>query len=316
VNNLFPTWAGKLQAHYHAGALLRRIQSSALRELFSAVAPITINDLLFIGEESAEVGRPGLAFDLSIKCFSKKHLSGVDRIDERLTPHRLAYAVFCCGEIVHESWVHLDTLTPSQYGFDSRVPVIGGSCTKRMYRGNGIYPYALNYILNDLKNRHISNRAYTLVSATNNASIRGLKKAGFQPLAHLKGARILGFCILNKSIESAPKSVGSLALTIASDDAWRSGRLFRGANTMTKGLSVPVSCCECGRRYCGRSRRKTFWDDVLRLLGWYPWRCGGCGARFYLRRSVDNPYTTIGPLDKWDNARGQGTGPSLEKESA
>lgn len=75
---------------------------------------------------------------------------------------------------------------------------------------------------------------------------------------------------------------------------------------MTQGLPVPVSCCECGRRYCGRSRRKTFWDDVWRLLGWYPWRCGSCGTRFYLRRELNDPYAREGPLEKWDNAGDQG----------
>lgn len=221
MNNLFPAWAGKLKAHYHAGALLRRMQSSDLRELINAATPMTINDLLYISEESAEVRPHRLPFPISIKCFSKKHLSGVDRIDERLTAHRLAYVVFCCGEIVHESWVRLNALTPSQYGFDSRLPLIGWSFTKRPYRGNGIFPYALHYILKDLKNRHMRDRAYALISPTNNASIRGLEKAGFQLLAHLKGTRLLGFFIWNKSIESAPESIGlrktkPLALPIAS----------------------------------------------------------------------------------------------------
>ena len=70
------------------------------------------------------------------------------------------------------------------------------------------------------------------------------------------------------------------------------------AGSMTLGLAVPVSCCECGRRYCGRSRRTPFRDDVWRLLGWYPWRCGGCGTRFYLRRKLNDPYARIGP---WRN---------------
>ena len=84
---------------------------------------------------------------------------------------------------------------------------------------------------------------------------------------------------------------------------------------MTKGLSVPVSCCECGRRYCGRSRQKTFLDDVLSLMGWYPWRCGGCGTRFYLRRSSHVPYARTDSLAKRDNAGRQGNGPSAGKKN-
>jgi len=85
---------------------------------------------------------------------------------------------------------------------------------------------------------------------------------------------------------------------------------------MTQGLSVPVSCCGCGRRYCGRSRRKTLWDDVMNLLGWYAWRCGGCGTRFYLRRELNDPYARIGTLGKLDSAGRQDVGPSPDKKAA
>lgn len=84
--------------------------------------------------------------------------------------------------------------------------MIGESFTQCPYRGNDIFPYALSYILKDLKNRHISDRAYALVKPTNDPSIRGLEKAGFQLLAHLKGTRLLGFVITNKSIARMPES--------------------------------------------------------------------------------------------------------------
>src|SRR5688572_10203522 len=147
-----------------------------------------------------------LPFRVSIKSFSMKHLSGLDRIDKCLTPNRSVYVVVCCGEIVHQSWVCFDVLTPSFYGFDPSVPVIE-SFTNRLFRGYGIYPYALNYILTDLKSRHIADRVYALVSPTNKASIRGLEKVGFQYLAHLKGTRLLGIFIMNKSIERAPEAL-------------------------------------------------------------------------------------------------------------
>jgi hypothetical protein len=134
-------------------------------------------------------------------------LSGVDRIDQRLTPHRLAYTVFCFDQIIHQSWVYLNPVMPAQYKFDSRVPLIGDSYTDAKYRGYGIFPFALNYILRDLQERHISDKAYMLVSPTNNASIRGVEKAGFELLAHLKGTRLLGIFIMNKSIQRAPKAV-------------------------------------------------------------------------------------------------------------
>jgi hypothetical protein len=67
--------------------------------------------------------------------------------------------------------------------------------------------------------------------------------------------------------------------------------------TMDEGLSVPVSCCKCGRRSCRRSTPKSMADDALSFLGWYPWRCTGCGARFYLRRKLNDPYVQIGSRD-------------------
>jgi hypothetical protein len=143
-----------------------------------------------------------LPCSVSINSFSLDHLSKVDRIDKRLTPYNLAYVGFYSGEIIHESWVSFNTLLPSQYGFDSCFPVIGHSCTSHPYRGLGIYTYTLNYILNDLRDRNISSNAYILVSPSNKASIRGIEKAGYQLLAHLKGIRLLGCFIINRSAQS------------------------------------------------------------------------------------------------------------------
>jgi hypothetical protein len=68
--------------------------------------------------------------------------------------------------------------------------------------------------------------------------------------------------------------------------------------SMAKGLSVPVSCYQCGRRSCTRSSRNTLKDGVMRLLGWHLWRCTACGTRFYLRRKVHDPHARIDPQPK------------------
>jgi hypothetical protein len=170
-----------------------------IRKLAEGVLPIPINVLLYIGTDSPKMCPYNLPSSLSIKSFSIEHPSRLDRIDKRLTLHNLAYVVFDSGEIVHESWVSFDTLLPSQYGYESRFPVIAHSSTESLYRGKDIYPYALNYILNDLRNRNICSNVYILVSPENNASIRGIEKAGYQLLAQLNGIRLLGFLILNKS---------------------------------------------------------------------------------------------------------------------
>ena len=93
---------------------------------------------------------------------------------------------------------------------------------------------------------------------------------------------------------------------ICVNTVWRRGELSEDVlRKMTEGFSVPVTCYECGYPYCGRSRRKGFRDEVARSLGWYPWRCGGCGTRFYLRRQLHTANAAIGAPEKL-NAEGQG----------
>jgi RimJ/RimL family protein N-acetyltransferase len=199
--NFFQDLASKLTASRSA-VLFRRVQRADLGALVKAASRVIVNDVLYVGEASAMACQHRLPFQVSIKCFSATNPSGVKGIDEMLTPHRMVYIATCFGEIAHRTSVCFDVPTPTQYGFDPQVPVID-SYTAPLYRGNGIYPYALSYILKDLKARRITDRAYALVHPFNSASIRGLEKAGFQRLAHLKGTRILGMFIRNKSIERA-----------------------------------------------------------------------------------------------------------------
>lgn len=183
----------------NANLILRRLQMLSVRQLLEVLRPHYMNELLYLSKESPEICPHRLPSSVSIKSFSIEHPSGVDKIDRRLTAHRLAYVVFSRGEIIHENWVSFDTLLPSQFGFDSRIPVVGHGFTKPQYRGKGICPYALSYILNDLMNRNISRHAYTIVSSTNNSSIRAVEKAGFELIARLKGLRILGGLFVNRS---------------------------------------------------------------------------------------------------------------------
>jgi L-amino acid N-acyltransferase YncA len=183
----------------NANVILRRLQMLSVRQLMEALRPHHMNELLYLSKESPPICPHRLPSSVSIKSFSIEHPSGVDKIDRKLTTHRLAYVVFYCGEVVHENWVSFETLLPSQFGFDSRIPVVGYGFTKPEYRGKGICPYALSYLLNDLIDRNISRKAYTIVSSTNDSSIRAVEKAGFERVAQLKGIRLLGGIFLNKS---------------------------------------------------------------------------------------------------------------------
>jgi hypothetical protein len=89
MNDLFPAWAGKLTAHFQVGVILRRLEGSDLRQLLRAASPTSINDLLFVGEESAQVCPHRPRFPVSITYFSTKQLSGVNRIESMKGLHRI-----------------------------------------------------------------------------------------------------------------------------------------------------------------------------------------------------------------------------------
>lgn len=188
----------------NANSLLRRLRMLSARQFLEALRPHDTNELLYLSKESPKLCSHRLPSSVSIKCFSVEHPSGIKEIDRRLTVHRLAYVVFHCGEIIHENWLTFDTLLPSQFGFDSRIPVVGYGFTAPQYRGKGVCPYALSYLLNDMINRDISRQAYTIVSPTNNASIRAVEKGGFELIAQLKGLRVLGGMFLHKSTTRFP----------------------------------------------------------------------------------------------------------------
>ena len=54
----------------------------------------------------------------------------------------------------------------------------------------------------------------------------------------------------------------------------------------------------------------------MSLLGWYPWRCNVCRARFYLRRKITDPYVRIGPPAKRNSDERQGDGRLRENKIA
>ncbi|OQW37821.1 MAG: hypothetical protein A4E19_12435 [Nitrospira sp. SG-bin1] len=185
------------------------------RQLLEALRPHHVNELLYLSRESPKISPHRLSSSVSIKCFSVEHPSGIDGIDKRLTEQRLAYVVFNDGEVIHENWLTFDTLLPSRFGFDARIPVVGYGFTTPQYRGKGVCPYALSYLLNDMIERNISRKAYTIVSPTNSASMRAVEKGGFELIAQLKGLRVLGGLFIRKSMIKFPES-GSAGLPAAS----------------------------------------------------------------------------------------------------
>jgi len=52
-------------------------------------------------------------------------------------------------------------------------------------------------------------------------------------------------------------------------------------NIQKYSLSREPSCPCCASLNCRRSLRRGERDFFRRLVGKFPWRCQGCGARFY-----------------------------------
>lgn len=194
------------------GLLLRRLVTIDLRRLPKTLPPTSIDVLLYVGKSSVKMYPHCLLSSSSIQVFSRKHPSGVAQIDRKLTPYNLAYVIFESEKIVHQSWVSFDTPLPSQFGFDSHFPVIGHCYTSPSHRGKSIYSSVLNYILQDLRSRNISHNAYILVSPQNESSIKGIEKSDFEPVARLRGLRILGGLFINKSTTRLTRAVSTDSL--------------------------------------------------------------------------------------------------------
>ena len=100
------------------------------------------------------------------------------------------------GEIVHESIViHRCYKFPFLKGNDIQI----GPCkTNREYRGRGIYPKVLQYIIdNELG---LGDCAYMIIEENNVSSIRGVEKAGFRRVKRIDRNRILKrYTIINDS---------------------------------------------------------------------------------------------------------------------
>lgn len=86
------------------------------------------------------------------------------------------------GQMVHTSYV-----LPKCFKFPFMKKgdfEIGPCVTAQEYRGQGIYPSVLKYIISNYGDD--SARFYMIVSDTNAASIRGIEKAGFKRSAILR----------------------------------------------------------------------------------------------------------------------------------
>ena len=94
------------------------------------------------------------------------------------------------GKLVHNSFLFKKAHVLRLLG--KKGPVIGDCVTSPEYRGRSIYPFVINKIaLESLKEGH--KEVFVIVNSGNQASIRGIEKAGFHQFAHVKAKRFLFF---------------------------------------------------------------------------------------------------------------------------
>lgn len=103
-----------------------------------------------------------------------------------------SYWVYDEGNVVHKSFifknVHLLSLL-------NRSGITIGNCyTNPEYRGQSIYPKIISYIYKEKKQQTLM-----IVDSNNISSIKGIEKAGFKRIAHIKTKRWLIF-YFNKEI--------------------------------------------------------------------------------------------------------------------
>jgi RimJ/RimL family protein N-acetyltransferase len=187
--------------------MLIRLRSLNGAELRSLLVPSRVDEFLYEGPDVPLEIPHNLSQPVSIHRYTHETLAA-DRQRVRLNPRRLLYVVTDkeTGAPIHSSAVLFDVLLPARFGYDPAVPAIGHSRTEPGYRGDRVYPHVLSYILKDLQESKLASTAYLLVSPDNAASIRGIERAGFKRIGHLKAWRFAGLLLRKQHTRLSPEA--------------------------------------------------------------------------------------------------------------
>jgi GNAT superfamily N-acetyltransferase len=105
---------------------------------------------------------------------------------ERFGGGRRCYAAFVEGVLVSYGWVSMEEEWVSELGLHIRLApgnaYIWDCATLPEYRGRGLYPALLVYILGDLQEKGVR-RVWIGADTGSVASQKGIVRAGFQPIA-------------------------------------------------------------------------------------------------------------------------------------
>lgn len=109
--------------------------------------------------------------------------------------------VYCLwdGEsLAHKSKIFRKSYILTSLNYPSPIITIGDCLTPDKYRGKGLYPKMLRYLITKFSVEH---NVYILVDPDNIASIKGIEKAGFQKISRVK-AKKFGPFYFQKQVEN------------------------------------------------------------------------------------------------------------------
>jgi hypothetical protein len=118
------------------------------------------------------------------------------------------FLAFCEGRLAHIAWLHDLPSMPATFPLVELLPGEGwiGNCdTHPAFRGYGIYPVVLQHMLRSSAETGVR-RCFISCAPSNQASIRGIEKAGFRFVSKKRKIRVLNRVFHNvwRSARSVP----------------------------------------------------------------------------------------------------------------
>ena len=158
--------------------------------IFKKIKLQTIDNTVFFSKPVEELPDLLLSPFFTIKIFDKDFSNEITLSRDREINNSICYAVYKDDELIHESWVFKSKLLATQLGYKRKF-IIGNSVTKENYRGQGIYPFILHFILKNNPDK----KFIIFTDVSNNSSEKGILKAGFFRVYRFKLIRLLGIKI-------------------------------------------------------------------------------------------------------------------------
>jgi len=123
---------------------------------------------------------------------SELHQAGVGNEMPNFDKGAVCYLAQWDGVPVGFGWCFASSPLLTRAGYGPDAVYLGGFSVREPYRGRGIYPVLLQQMCADLPNGAV---AVVQTSPTNQSSINGLRKAGYEKTASLSSTIILGIVV-------------------------------------------------------------------------------------------------------------------------